>query len=77
MNDAFMAEIHLDLMNITADWYVGNDISKYYPIMCKRIMELNEWINTIPTESRDAEPFHILVEVCYQFYVFRDQACLK
>ncbi len=66
--------IKTDLANILADWYLDKNIDKYYDILCKRILQLNEFIDSVSDEKKGLEGYHEVIELCYQFYRFKDEA---
>jgi hypothetical protein len=69
-----IAAIKADLANVLADWYLDKDITKYYNILCNRIVQLNEFIELVPDDKQDSAGYRELILLCYHFYKFRDNA---
>jgi hypothetical protein len=74
MTNIEIEEIKADLGDVLADWYLDKDIRKHYDIICKRISQLNEFIDTVPEQLKESEGYKMSVQLCYHFYRFRDEA---
>ncbi len=69
-----IAAIKADLADVLADWYLDKNITKHYNILCNRIVQLNEFIESVPDDKKDSLGYQELILLCYHFYKFRDDA---